>query len=259
MFLFLRLVLAHLLADFPFQTSFIFKKKFESLSGVVLHAFVFLVWAYALGFVYIKSIYFHIAVGIMFVAHIVIDAAKVHITKKYGYDNTTMFFVDQFLHIAVKTVVFLFPFKIPSLQEYLTSSKLLNFFIASYFDDKVIIYLIGYVISIFVTTILVLYVRKGIRPEINIARGVLSLKTTSYAVFERFLITTCTIIGREAMILILILVLNRLRMIVLRKRGDEKYYGYDFDDLIVSVGVAFVVGIMLKYFVYDPASGGVLR
>lgn len=37
MFIFDRLLLAHLLADFPFQTNWIYAQKLKSIWGVILH------------------------------------------------------------------------------------------------------------------------------------------------------------------------------------------------------------------------------
>ena len=48
--IFWRLVLAHLLADFTFQTDFIAKWKRESIFGGLIHSFIFFVCASLLCF-----------------------------------------------------------------------------------------------------------------------------------------------------------------------------------------------------------------
>lgn len=106
MFLFLRLILAHFLADFPLQPDIVYKLKIKNLWGQLLHAAIFTVCAIGLcwPFLGIKSIWgLFIFLGI---SHFVIDCLKVRYVDK-GKVKLWSFLADQCLHIAIIGIIFL--------------------------------------------------------------------------------------------------------------------------------------------------------
>lgn len=107
--IFFRLLFAHLLADFTFQTNYIARWKRESVWGllthVALHPICYAVvlwpfrgqtWACPLGF---NSSPF-LAILISSVVHLVEDWFRVGRVKKGWRDNTAFYAWDQAVHIA---------------------------------------------------------------------------------------------------------------------------------------------------------------
>jgi len=106
MFLFLRIILAHFLADFPFQPNIIYKLKLKGFRGQFLHAAIFAACSIALcwPFLEIKAVW--ILILLLGISHLVIDCLKV------GYFNAEKhrvgaFLADQVSHIAAIGVIFL--------------------------------------------------------------------------------------------------------------------------------------------------------
>lgn len=111
MFLFLRLYLSHLIADFPLQTDRIFALKMKGLLGVCYHVAVCVV------------------VGVIFMApalaqhpelwwavlyfgliHVVLDQGKIWYSRFTGYDNISLYFLDQIFHLlSIVGLIYLFP------------------------------------------------------------------------------------------------------------------------------------------------------
>ncbi|MCX7941693.1 MAG: DUF3307 domain-containing protein [Dictyoglomaceae bacterium] len=164
MFWFLRLWLAHLLADFPFQTNLIFKLKKRSFFGVVLHGSIFLICALFLSVPYLK--YFSSILYILFVwiFHIYVDWEKVktsNLSKKQ--DNVWYFLLDQLIHFLSLTLVFFFPYnKYPIFWE---KPYLGRLWLRFYNSDYYVLLAIGYIIVVFAGTILTFYVRKSLNSK----------------------------------------------------------------------------------------------
>lgn len=107
MYFFWRLLLAHLLADFTFQTDRIAKWKRESISGVYFHVLIFLFFAVAINYQYIPRRDFAKALLILGLAHVLEDQWRVVSIQKYhSHDNIFLFLYDQFIHILLIFVVF---------------------------------------------------------------------------------------------------------------------------------------------------------
>ncbi|MEA3329071.1 MAG: DUF3307 domain-containing protein [Candidatus Omnitrophota bacterium] len=106
MFLFLRLILAHFLADFPLQPDIIYKLKIKNLWGQFLHALIFVVCAVGLSwpFLGIKAIWgLFLFLG---ASHFAIDCLKVRYVDK-GRAKIWSFLADQLLHLGAVSIIFL--------------------------------------------------------------------------------------------------------------------------------------------------------
>ena len=144
MFLFLRLILAHFLADFPLQPNLIYKFKLRSFWGQILHAAIFTICSIALcwPFLGIKDVW--ILIVFLGTTHLLIDCLKIRYfnTEKYRVGT---FLADQALHIAAINVIFLTNLKELSFSPQTT-------FLAGrlYANDILIIFLIICLIVVFV-------------------------------------------------------------------------------------------------------------
>ena len=105
MFLFLRLLLAHLTADFLLQTNGIFKIKVKYSWGVLLHGSIagLCGFLFALPYLHDRSVIAFLVIS--WVVHIFQDKAKIIINLHVERNNLRTFLFDQFLHISVAAVV----------------------------------------------------------------------------------------------------------------------------------------------------------
>jgi len=113
-----RLVLAHLLADFTFQTDFIAKWKRESIFGGLIHSFVFFACASVLCFSQLGRPWAAfgialpangwVALALLSFCHFLEDEWRVRTIRKFrSADSFFFFLLDQFIHLAL--IYFFFP------------------------------------------------------------------------------------------------------------------------------------------------------
>jgi len=170
-----RIFLAHIIADFPLQFDWIFRMKKKGFLGGVPHAslhvlmiFLFLpdFWQYLLFYVYLL---------VILILHALQDNTKIWLWKNGRPDNLWLFLSDQFFHIMVMFVIFLFSFTHyfnPSNPLLLSSSRL-NFFLS-------FLFFVG-----FGSTVLIFYLE---RTFLGISNENLSEFEKRYGVLERLLI-----------------------------------------------------------------------
>ncbi len=100
MFIFDRLLLAHLLADFPFQTNWIYAQKLKSIWGVILHCGIVTLLNVIFLFPYLHLPQVWGAILFLFAVHVTIDQYKIVITKREKeLDNNFFFIQDQGFHL----------------------------------------------------------------------------------------------------------------------------------------------------------------
>lgn len=144
MFLFLRLFLAHMLGDFPFQTSEIFRLKTQSIWGQILHAQIVAITAVILSIPYLGHTSLWLFIFFIASTHVSQDWIKIKIwNRRLNYFWS--FTLDQTLHIAVIALVLLFPYahhapvRPVNLPEWL----------AWYWRDDVIVHGVAYLMTTF--------------------------------------------------------------------------------------------------------------
>ena len=106
MFLFWRIILAHILGDFPLQTDTIYHLKVRSRLGGLAHGAVFIILNLLLGWPYLGNkliLAYLIGIGLI---HAVIDRMKISFKGRYTQGETIITFLsDQFVHIALIALV----------------------------------------------------------------------------------------------------------------------------------------------------------
>ena len=105
MSLFYRLLLAHIVADFPLQTKRIFNIKMNSEWGVILHTAIVLIFSIFFTFPYLEDPKYVMILSIIFLSHTVIDKIKLEYSKKINNQSLRIFLLDQILHIATIAVL----------------------------------------------------------------------------------------------------------------------------------------------------------
>ena len=109
MFLFLKLILAHLIADFILQFEELYQLKVRSFLGQLLHVLIHGLISLLLLYPYLNkpSIWFFTAA--LVVIHLTQDLIKYTFTKKTPSNTFAYFMADQACHFLVLSCVFLLP------------------------------------------------------------------------------------------------------------------------------------------------------
>src|ERR1700733_9997825 len=103
--LFLTVLLAHLLGDFPLQSSSLMRAKYQRIRGYIehgaIHLLVLVLCIVAFISLYsLTSLWFWLAVCLYIAVHLGIDRAKQGLVSTAKLtDSTTVFLLDQILHV----------------------------------------------------------------------------------------------------------------------------------------------------------------
>lgn len=140
MFLFLRLLLAHFIGDFPFQFNFIYRLKLKGLFGIIPHAAIIFGWYVILcwPFLHLPKLWvFLLALGCV---HLLQDNVKL----KFGTHQCTFwpYVIDQLFHVATIAMLFL-----TDLRHLVPPENSNNALMHLYRDDKLLIYIIALIIA----------------------------------------------------------------------------------------------------------------
>ncbi len=145
MFLFLRLVLAHFIGDFPLQVDEISRKKREGASGHLLHGLVvgLTYFVCALPFLHHGSLLLLIVSFTLF--HVLLDWLKSKVDRN-NPPNFWLFCLDQGLHVGILSVVLFFDYSwnVPAVSDTLWGEW--------YGSDRIVMMAIGYLVSTFAGT-----------------------------------------------------------------------------------------------------------
>ncbi len=109
MFLFLKLVLAHLIADFILQFEELYQLKVKSFLGQLIHVLIHTLVTLAILFPYLNEPFiWGFVAGASFI-HLTQDVLKYKFTTKTPVHTFLYFIGDQLCHILVLSTIFFFP------------------------------------------------------------------------------------------------------------------------------------------------------
>jgi len=170
MIIFWRLILAHLLTDYTFQTNRIAEWKRKSVTGVAVHSFIFLVLALALTWQYLGETWWKFSglasVILLSVIHFIEDQYRVWTIKRKDSPDNIMFFLwDQFIH-----VVFIF---------------MLAPYDREIIGEKVIFILVLVIVLTHMASILMFYMERSFY---ELEHSITGLKKKYYLITERLVV-----------------------------------------------------------------------
>ncbi len=179
MFVFWRLLLAHFIADFPLQTNKIYFLKTKYPWGSFLHAGIFIMVSALLLWPLWERPDFWFFLIFLFVSHGLQDVLKIIYNRNNSHDTVWLFLLDQFLHLAFISTVFLLPI---SVTKYAVDRSSWFYW---YSQDWLVAYLTFLVGIGFGGSILIPYTEKLVKklPDVEIPP-----KFKYYGVLERVLI-----------------------------------------------------------------------
>jgi hypothetical protein len=252
MSIFARLVFAHLIADFPLQTDFIWRIRKKSFWGNFLHGLIFILITPLFCWDVFEKIWVYVI--ILGFSHILIDYLKINYFSKNGEnrDNIWTFFIDQFLHLlfigVFSLIIYFLNIKMPS-PSFEVPKFSMNFFYLkeilkyAYYQDKVIYYGIFYLISTFTGSIILYQVEKTF---FKLREEPLLIKTPS-AFLERALITTLVIMHEPLWIFLVVGVKVMIILVLSQEEKDPKFMRVLSFDIISSAVFAILVGLILNF------------
>lgn len=109
MFLFEKLVLAHLVADFILQFEELYQLKVRHFLGHLLHVFIHGAVMIVLTFPYLDNPLVLLYVIFLVFEHLYQDLIKYRLTQKFPPKQFVYYTLDQMLHFAVLSFVLFFP------------------------------------------------------------------------------------------------------------------------------------------------------
>jgi len=250
MFLFYRLLLAHIIADFPMQTNQIFKVKMNTEWGVLLHTLIVLIFSILFAFPYLEAPKVIIILWVIFLSHTMIDKIKLEYSKKNANQDIKIFLLDQFLHISIiaalsfyfeKNYLLISPF----------NNAFLNYLIQLYNNDIFIISLIGYIATIFFIPVLLIFIKEediSYEPKKLNKQKILNIKIPANQTIDKFYRLFLTLSAqylddKYIIIIFICFVIISLIPYQISAERTEKVYNLK---RIINTSLAIFIGIVLK-------------
>lgn len=229
--IFYRLILAHLLADFPFQTNKIFSVKIKYAWGVLLHCSIVWLTCMVVMYPYMHHFRMQILILLLTITHIFQDKAKIRYNLKIENNNVWTFVFDEIIHVFIILLVSIDAYdlvpKIGFMPDWLESL---------YWNNKFIIAAIWYVILTYGANILIGYIKFTFfdRYRLDFTKSFLKY----IGILERFVIASAILIGG---IFYLIIPIALIPSILLNHRNKITSL-----DIKISAAVAVAIGVILK-------------
>lgn len=142
MFIFLRLLLAHFIGDFPLQFDKIYELKHKGLAGILPHVLIIMGCYIALSWPYLNRPGFWGFLFFLSIIHLFQDSIKLSYKgMKYAF---WFYILDQIGHIALISVVLL-----TGMKNLLPPENPDNLLVSLYNNNLLVIYLIAVIIASF--------------------------------------------------------------------------------------------------------------
>jgi hypothetical protein len=232
MYIFLRLLLAHFIADFLFQSDQIFRLKNRHFLGLIAHGLIVFIVSVVCCLMYVQRLDLVLFLLYITATHILVDKTKIYLLSRYKINETLAFFIDQAIHLLIISTVFLTD--LINLPACSFSNKYLNL----YNNDAFIVFIIGYILTIWGGNVLILYLKESRSSKNNAVKFLGS--------YERFMVTTLVMIG--GFYLLLIPIIYGPRALLYLKEGFK--FGFGPFEFCLHLSCAVFIGIMLRFAVY---------
>jgi hypothetical protein len=232
--LLIRLVIAHLLSDFIFQSNRIAKNKNWSSKEMFFHILVVYFTTALISGWWILSF----AIAIL---HYLIDGLKVETEKKYPDYSFALFWGDQILHGIVLLSVWVYQFGI--------YENLLKALIFPIKDYKISLILLGYILITTPIGYVIKFVLKNIPSSIDTNDGTNQNREQggkTIGIFERSIILTFVLLGQYEAIGFLITGKSIIRFANQQEHIRSEYV---LVGTMMSYGFSIIVGVLINFLV----------
>lgn len=251
--LFLTLLLAHLLGDFPLQTSAMVEGKSTGSRAYVVHGgihFLVLLFCVAVfaGTAWLGSLRFWVAVPLYIAMHLAIDLGKHRlVTARKLPDSTSVFVVDQALHAA--TILGLAWFL--TRPDWVAVRSGLSWSPAT--GERVLQAMLVYIAVLFAGGYLIRYLTRNLAAEIH-KHGETAEQVKNAGLYigwlERFLVITAILVQSPSLVGLILTGKSIARFPELKERFAE----YFLIGTLLSITLAVVGGLLLAKLWYGSIS-----
>lgn len=236
MFLFIRLLLAHFLGDFPFQFNIIYKLKFKGLRGIIPHALIICCCAILLSWPYLSLPKLWFFLIFITATHLLQDAIKLNFNSPKNSFWTYLF--DQFSHMGL--IAFMFFTELKNLKP---PSDQSNFFIWLYCDNETVIYLIALIAATYNGHFLIRCFKDTFIKNANPC----DLYEKWFGMFERTIIVTLFFFRLPLWAIVpASLAIRPLTYVLLKKRLSLHRCFVAVPDMVLS----WIIGLLCGSFLY---------
>lgn len=235
----LRLIIAHLLADFVFQTDGLVKRK--NSNGLRSGSFyIHLLTVGLLTYILLVRWSNWYAPLVLLIVHGLIDQGKILIKR----DNTFVFVSDQLLHLISIVLVWFW------ITENSFSVVVVNIFEHYAWSEKYLSVFIAYILLMIPSGVLVGYLTKQWQSDIPKEVDE-SLKNAGkwIGIIERFLILSFILMNQWTPIGFLLAAKSVFRFGDLKGKEDQKKTEYILIGTLLSFSIAIIHGLALQYLI----------
>lgn len=226
--LLIRLLIAHLLADFVLQTRKMAKRKDWNNPQMYLHIGIVIITT----LVFTASIKLALGIGVL---HGIIDIAKSLLANKYTTKRALLFFTDQCLHVvSVLCVWALFAG---------LGSRIFPAITQVFTNYKISLLMLGYLLVMWPTGYAMKFALKDIAPSANPNRENIEKGGNLIGMFERVIILTFMLLGAYGAIGFLITGKSIIRFAQTEEKLRSEYV---LLGTMMSYGAAIIVGAVLN-------------
>ena len=236
MFLYLRLLLAHFLGDYPFQFNKIYLLKQKGFWGVLPHTLLIVLSYIIMLFPYLHLPQIWVGILIIGVTHQIQDWAKIKFIDILKIDFI-FYVIDQILHIALITLIF--RTKLRFLEPPISNG---NFLINLYNNNSLILLLIATIVASYNGYYMILLIKK------NHFKSIVkySLEEKWYGMIERAIVVFLFFLGRFWPLLAFPLL--GLRFFIFKKNAEGTSLNSSLIstvDIVLSGTISILCGILV--------------
>ncbi len=238
--IFLQLLLAHIVTDFVIQpTSWVLDKREKKARSIYLyfHCLIagLLTWIFLLDF----SLWY-VAIFVM-ITHFFIDLWKLNFNR----DNLKIFLLDQFFHLLMLTIAWLF----------LTQNfhQVGDFFSSTLTSPKYLAVIIGYLLIIFPGGFLIGKATERWQDEVqdDLRKNSLQAAGRYIGIFERILVLTFILTSNLSAIGFLIAAKSILRFSDKSETAARKQTEYVLIGTLMSFSITILIGLLVRYIMFQ--------
>ena len=250
------LILAHVLADFSFQTKKIAKRKKEEIRYLIKHLLIVLLASLFLTvpFFGLRLLIIVIVTGVT-LFHGIIDQLKIYLLNSSFYEKIKnhyeleIFLVDQVLHIL--SIFFVISF-FPGIQTYnfniILHRNILTGFLNIHYINQNLISISALVLAILIfnfkgSTIIVRSVLKRYNTDV----GKSGDKGEAIGNLERLLITFFIILESYALVGFMFTAKSLIRFKDIERKSENDFVEYYLIGSFISIFLGVISGIVIKF------------
>ena len=224
----IRLLLAHLIADFLLQSKKMVENKKWISNAMFIHIFI----VFIITFLFCQNILISIIISIL---HYITDGFKIQLSKNKKISQTLLFIADQLIHILTILLTWSIYFNI--------SHKLIKEFLLPFTDFNLSLLLLSYVL---VSTPFGYFIGLTTKRFQNQNNNETKTDKNGFliGIFERLIILTFIILGEYSAIGFLITGKSIIRF---SSKNEDLKSEYVLLGTMISYGMTIITGIIIKH------------